>query len=617
MPCVNGDRPRRTGICECCCGEGPTGCRKRWFSGWGIPREPGPRPPTRRIRARSRSSAAPVLTELVRVEGRIDYDGPRDEPVRGLHFRGLTFTQGDRFPWHGRTGWGIQHDWEFFDSPTALVRFRGAEGCTVEDCRFANSAHAALRLDLHGIDNHIVGNVIERVGGCGVLLCGYGPGTKDCNRRNLVANNYIHDIGETYWHSSAVFAWQSGENRIVHNRIHDAPYCGIVVSCRAVPVPDDRAECSRIVRWNELPENYRKLTWQQREPTLHARNNHIERNDIHGVMEVMGDGNCIYVSGAGGGNIVRENYCHDVWGKHVDAAIRTDNDQHDTLIERNVITRIHGHACGICNKGGNQVLNNIVCDLRPTSVHYGCLVLTNYVPAGSRMRGNVLWMTRPGMVPVCEFGPHPGLSLSETGSNVYFSRVEPDWADAYLARERAAGRETGSVTTDPKFQRPEDDDFRVNSTSPLLPMGIKLPPPVSDMGLEPLYAERFFGRELRTVIEPASSRFRGPAPITIRSSHDTAEIRYTLDGAAPTLDSERYAGPFTLDRPVTVRATGIPRVAVPGADAAAAVGRLHRDRHRERSVLPGRHLALGLAGNSGGVTAVPSPRSWPSPRHRS
>jgi hypothetical protein len=44
------------------------------------------------------------LTELVRVEGAIDDDGPRDKPVRGLIFRGLTFSHAERYPWHGDTG---------------------------------------------------------------------------------------------------------------------------------------------------------------------------------------------------------------------------------------------------------------------------------------------------------------------------------------------------------------------------------------------------------------------------------------------------------------------------------------------------------------------------------
>src|SRR5438876_4372574 len=61
---------------------------------------------------------APAFTELVKVEGEIQYDAPKDIPVRGLSFRGLTFAVAERFPWHGQTGWGLQHHWEMFDHPT-------------------------------------------------------------------------------------------------------------------------------------------------------------------------------------------------------------------------------------------------------------------------------------------------------------------------------------------------------------------------------------------------------------------------------------------------------------------------------------------------------------------
>ena len=211
---------------------------------------------------------APVLTELIRVEGNIDYDGPRDTPVRGLAFRGLTFTHGDRFPWHGNTGWGLQHDWERFDSPTALLRLRAAEDCVIEDCHFVNSGHTAVRLDLHCQNNRIAGNHIEHIGGVGILLAGYGPGTKDVNKRNEVVNNYVHHVGELYWGSVGIFAWQSGENRIAHNHIHHAPYTGLVVSGRISWDARGIGECSRTVRWAELPvprEGKRKrLGWTER-----------------------------------------------------------------------------------------------------------------------------------------------------------------------------------------------------------------------------------------------------------------------------------------------------------------------------------------------------------------
>lgn len=192
--------------------------------------------------------AAPALTELIRIEGAIDYAGPKDTPVRGLVFRGLTFTQADRYTGEkGRAGWGIQHDWEMFDRPSAMVR-----------------------LDLHCRDNRIADNVIERVGGVGILLCGYGPGTKDVNRRNRVTRNHIHH-----------------------------------------------------------------------------------------VVEVMTDGNGIYIPGTGGGNLVGENFVHDCPSRNFAEGIRCDDDQHETIIERNIIWRLGGLATCVTLKGMNHVRNNI------------------------------------------------------------------------------------------------------------------------------------------------------------------------------------------------------------------------------------------------------------------
>ena len=51
--------------------------------------------------------------------------------------------------------------------------------------RFANSGGTAVRLDLHCQRNQIAGNHIEHLGGAGILLAGYGPGTKDANRSAL------------------------------------------------------------------------------------------------------------------------------------------------------------------------------------------------------------------------------------------------------------------------------------------------------------------------------------------------------------------------------------------------------------------------------------------------
>ncbi|MDP4879812.1 MAG: right-handed parallel beta-helix repeat-containing protein, partial [Opitutales bacterium] len=137
---------------------------------------------------------APKLLELIRIEGSIDKDGPKDVPVRNLHFRGLTFMHGERYTLTPDDA-GLQHDWDMLDKDNAMVRLRGAENCVIDQCHFLHSGSGAIRVDLYGIGNEITNNHIESMGGGGILLCGYGPGTKDVNKKNTVYNNNIHHVG--------------------------------------------------------------------------------------------------------------------------------------------------------------------------------------------------------------------------------------------------------------------------------------------------------------------------------------------------------------------------------------------------------------------------------------
>ncbi len=427
---------------------------------------------------------APALTEYIRVEGEIDYDGPEDKPVRGLTFRGLTFTHGDRFTWEKeRTGWGLQHDWEMFDRPTALLRFRGAEDCAVEECRFVNSAGAAVRLDLHCMHNRIARNLVGHVGGTGVLLAGYGPGTKDVNRDNEVTDNLIHHVGEDLWHALGIFAWQSGGNRIAHNLIHNVPYTGIAVTGRIGLDRKGQAECSKTVRWQEidrlLGEAADLRDWQVREPLLHGRNNFIEFNDIHHVAERLGDCNGIYISGTGAGNTVRNNYLHDIPSSNFAEGIRCDDDQFQTLIENNVVFRCGGFATAYCSKGDNVFINNIAACPLPTATERGLISLEPPGPHnGSVFRRNILYATSP---------QHRAYYQSETRydlsdpvihdavleNNIYFNTAAPEWIKAHLDAQKNLGNEQGSVIADPMFVDPENGDFTLRDNFPALRAGFR------------------------------------------------------------------------------------------------------------------------------------------------
>jgi hypothetical protein len=234
---------------------------------------------------------------------------------------------------------GLQHDWDMFDKANSLVRFRGTENCSIENCHFAHSGSGAIRVDLHGQQNNITGNHIQQMGGAGILLCGYGPGTKDVNRKNLVYNNHVHHVGQIYWHSPGILVWQSGENRIAHNFIHHTPYTGVILSgCMTNFFKKKGRELGRTIRRNEIGRLPNTPDTEDVRPFLHTHDNIVELNEISHAMEKLGDGNAIYIRGAGAGNVIRRNYVHHlVTPMIMQCAVRTDGGQRDTLIAENLI----------------------------------------------------------------------------------------------------------------------------------------------------------------------------------------------------------------------------------------------------------------------------------------
>ncbi len=438
-----------------------------------------------------------VLSELIAVAGATDYDGPTDKPVRGLRFEGLTFAHNNRFPWYGRSGMGLQHDWEAFDQPTAMVRFQAAERCAVQACRFVAGDGAGIRMDLHARENVVEDCEIEQLGGCGIVLAGYGPGTKDVNRGNIIENNHIHHIGLTTWHSPGIFIWQSGDNRIARNHIHHTPYTGIVVSGRIALVHDHDSECAGTIRWDEVNQvlgaDYQAgewhdpsrwlQDWRRREPLLHGRGNIVELNDIHHVMLVMRDGNGIYVSGAGGGNVIRRNLVHDCPSQYFSEGIRCDDDQHETLIDGNMVFNLGGvKSTGIVLKGVNTVTNNIVAASllaeEKAMVHLAVGPLQ-----GTVIRNNIFYATHPDHLFFKEGrvhgeGPKGLLQDCDVDGNLYWNAADPEKAEDHLRESQRQGIEQESKVADPLFVAPGRNDYRLRPESPAHELGVRPVDPV-------------------------------------------------------------------------------------------------------------------------------------------
>ena len=427
---------------------------------------------------------APQLTELIRVEGKIDKQGSQDTPVRNLSFRGLTFTHGERYQVTADDA-GLQHDWDMHDKGNSLIRMRGTENCTIEDCRFANSGSGAIRVDLHGQHNKITGNVIEQMGGAGILLCGYGPGTKDVNKNNLVYNNHIHHIGLIYAHSPGILVWQSGENRVANNLIHNTPYTAIILSgCMTDFFAKKGRELGRTIRRHEIVDLPKKLTLDAVRPYLHTRENMIESNEIHHAMETMGDGNAIYIRGAGAGNVIRRNYVHHLVAPMImQAAIRTDGGQMDTLIAENLIYKCTSQ--GILSKLNNSCEDNIVADIiAPPRGYY--LSLREGPLTGATIQRNIFYSSSTECTFIDELPAGKGrvsedrrgralakASDADTDYNIYYCAADLKLGEQMLQKEQADGVDKNSLAVDPLFVDPANGDFRLQPNSPALKLGIK------------------------------------------------------------------------------------------------------------------------------------------------
>ena len=312
-----------------------------------------------------RGVVAPLLQEFIRVEGVEDQN-----VAQWIRFEGLEFRHGQRDTFEPGDK-GLQHDWEAFDKGNAILRFRHAENCVVDRCKFRHSSGTGIRLDLHCQKITVSSNLLEHLGSNGIVLSGYGPGTKDENKFNTITDNYIHHIGELYWHASGIFVTQSGHNTITHNTLEDLPYNGIVVSgCRPHEfyihkrIPFRRAWVSSIRSQECEPFIKNALTQKKRSkidhflPLLHARENDISMNEVARTLLKLGDGNAVYFSAMGENNRLERNYLHDNY--HVAGTVRLDDDPSYTIIRENVITNSER---GIGIKGPCELRNNFVIDV--------------------------------------------------------------------------------------------------------------------------------------------------------------------------------------------------------------------------------------------------------------
>ena len=379
---------------------------------------------------------APLLvSQLFRFEG----DFAAKKPVQHVVVRGLTFAH---------TDWALPGN-GYLDTQAAVgvrgdVLAEGAVDCAIENCVFAHLGGYALELGSGCQRCRVVANEIYDIGAGGIRL------GETARRRepfelsfgHLVMDNHLHQLGRVFAPAVGIIIFQSGQNRVAHNHVHDLHYTAISVG------------------WN----------WGYQETP--CRENIIELNHLHNIGQgVLSDMGGIYTLGIQKGTVLRNNLIHDVnsfsyggWGLY------PDEGSTDIVLENNLVYRCK--SAGFHQHYGreNIVRNNIFAFgaehqiMRSREETHVSFVFTNnivYFDSGDLLGGN--WSN----------------DLYQADYNLYFD-ARPDaspqamkFAGATFDEWRRRGHDAHSRIADPCFVAPHRFDFRLQRNSPALQLGFK------------------------------------------------------------------------------------------------------------------------------------------------
>ena len=407
----------------------------------------------------------PLGIELLRVDSE---DGT---PAHDIEIAGLRFAHGDRAGWPADRR-APQHDWQVYGWADAMVRLCGARDVTIRDCEFVAAGATGVRLD-----GFAVGNVVEQcefdgLGGNAVALVGDEPGRPEHVHHNAIRRCRIRDTGRLWWQASGIIVVQSGYNAIADNHLSSLPYGAVtLVSGREAAFHETPLEDGRngnVVSPHSFGESPRDFMFVVGH--LACRNNVVEHNEIRDVMQRLGDGNAIYISGTGWGNVIRGNYVHDIPAAGVHSGIRTDDRQWYTLVERNVICRVNGG--GLTLKDVNDLVDNVIVDCESPAA-----VLIRRSPAwGANIKRNVIVAHRAAEPPAPFFGGGGfGGRIEEPNidENLLWSAPDGESARACQEELKRRGLNLNGIAADPGFLDAGADDYRLTADSPARALGIR------------------------------------------------------------------------------------------------------------------------------------------------
>jgi hypothetical protein len=215
--------------------------------------------------------------------------GTPEKPVRNLVFRNLKLAHTDwQLPAAGYVGIQACHYQSSLKLPgrrwlrvPAAVHFEFAENCVLQDCTLTHTSGSGAAL-LDGCHRcRIVRCTVSDIAGNGLMIG--GPNVADrVPRGNEISDCRVSACGQEFFGAIGIWVGFAQQTRVVHNLVHNLPYSGISVG------------------WKWDPS-----------PTV-CKENLVEANHVHNVMNRLCDGGCIYTLGFQPDTVIRRNHLHDV-----------------------------------------------------------------------------------------------------------------------------------------------------------------------------------------------------------------------------------------------------------------------------------------------------------------
>jgi hypothetical protein len=226
----------------------------------------------------------------------------------------------------------------------AAVDVKWSDNCKFINCRFLHLGGSGILLGTGTVGCQISGCLFEDISGNGIMI---GEGNDrivngklwwkisqgQVSSGNIVENSVITACGKQFYGAVGIWCGLTANTSIINNQIYDLPYTGISAG------------------WLWSPEE------------TPCRENRIEGNHIHHVMQTLSDGGGIYMLGLQPGSLIRGNHIHDIplnAGRAESNGMFLDEGTTNVEISENLIYNISKSPLRFHKATVNLVKNNIL-----------------------------------------------------------------------------------------------------------------------------------------------------------------------------------------------------------------------------------------------------------------